>query len=101
MTTTLTTVGKRGTIVIPKAIREACGFYEGTRVEISSENNTVLIVPAQTRTRLDENFDRMRDILKARGVTLEMALATLTELKETHAGKQRSGTSIRSEHARE
>ena len=33
------------------------------------------------RTKLDDNFDEARAILKANGVTLEMAMAKLLELR--------------------
>lgn len=84
MTTTIT-VGKRGTIVIPKAMRDRCQFDEGKQVDVSLENNTIVITPSvHTRTRLDENFDKMRSVLEEKGVTLEMALAKLREIKQAH-----------------
>jgi len=76
------TMGKRGTIVIPKAIRDACKLDEGTSLEISLEDKTIVLMPSiTTRTRMDENFDAARSILETNGVTLEMALAKLTEIK--------------------
>lgn len=76
------TVGKRGTIVIPKAIREACQLEEGASLDILLEDKTIVLMPSiTTRTRLDENFDAARSLLEANGVTLEMALAKLTEIK--------------------
>jgi AbrB family looped-hinge helix DNA binding protein len=83
--TTTVTIGKRGTIVIPKAMRDQCRMDEGRQVDVSMENNTIVIAPSlQTRTRLDENFDEMRSILAAKGVTLEMAMETLRDIKQTH-----------------
>ena len=74
MTTTIT-VGKRGTIVIPKAMRDQCRIDEGKQVDVSMENNTIVITASvHTRTRLDDNFDKMRSALEEKGVTLEMAL---------------------------
>ncbi len=82
MTTTLT-VGKRGTIVIPKAMRTQCKLDEGARIEVSLENNSIVLTPSvQTRTRLDENFDEMRAILTRNGVTLESAIQTLREMRQ-------------------
>ncbi len=84
MTTTIK-VGKHGTIVIPKAMRTQCKLGEGSRVDISLEDNTIVLLPSvQTRTRLDENFDEMRDILTNKGVTLETAMQTLQELRQGH-----------------
>lgn len=76
------TMGKRGTIVIPKAIRDACKLGEGASLDVSLEDKAIVLTPSiTTRTRLDENFDAARSILEANGVTLEMALAKLTEIK--------------------
>ena len=75
--------GKRGTLVIPKAIRDECGIDEGSKVDISFENNTIVIVPSvHTRTRMDDNFDAARALLESKGVTLEMAMAKLREIKQ-------------------
>ncbi|MGI4787634.1 MAG: AbrB/MazE/SpoVT family DNA-binding domain-containing protein [Janthinobacterium lividum] len=80
------TMGKRGTIVIPKTIRDECNLAEGTKIDVSLENNTIVLLPSvSTRTRLDESFDEARTILEANGITLEMAMAKLLELKaESH-----------------
>ncbi len=84
MVTTLK-VGKRGTIVIPKAMRDQCRMEEGKQIDVSLENNTIVLAPSvQTRTRLDENFDQMRAILTSQGVTLEMAMERLREIKQVH-----------------
>lgn len=81
MTTTLT-VGKRGTIVIPKAMRTECKMEEGAQVEVSLENNTIVLSPSvHTRTRLDENFDEMRAILTSHGATLETAMEALYKMR--------------------
>ncbi len=81
MTTTVT-VGKRGTIAIPKAMRAQCKLEDGAQVEVSLENNTIVLSPSvQTRTRLDENFDQMRAILTRKGVTLESAMQALREMR--------------------
>ena len=81
MTTTLT-VGKRGTIVIPKAMRTECKMEEGAQVEVSLENNTIVLSPSvHTRTRLDENFDEMRAILTSHGATLETAMEALYRMR--------------------
>jgi AbrB family looped-hinge helix DNA binding protein len=76
------TVGKRGTIVIPKQIRTQCHMEEGAELEVSMVNNVITLTPSiYTRTRLDENFDSMREILTANGVTLESAMAALREMR--------------------
>lgn len=81
MTTTLT-VGKRGTIVIPKAMRTECKMEEGAQIEVSLENNTIVLSPSvHTRTRLDENFDEMRAILTSHGATLETAMEALYKMR--------------------
>lgn len=65
------TMGKRGTLVIPKAIREECKLVEGTKVDISLEDKVIVLLPSiTTRTRMDDNFDEARAILSASGVTL-------------------------------
>lgn len=77
------TMGKRGTIVIPKTIRDECNLAEGTKIDVSLENNAIVLLPSvTTRTRLDESFDEAQAILKSNGVTLEMAMAKLLELKQ-------------------
>jgi len=76
------TMGKRGTIVIPKPIRDECNLAEGTRIDVSLENNAIVLLPSlNTRTRMDDNFDEARAILESKGVTLEMALAKLQEIR--------------------
>ncbi len=81
MTTTLT-VGKRGTIVIPKAMRTQCKMEDGAQIEVSLENNTIVLSPSvHTRTRLDENFDEMRAILTRHGATLETAMEALYQMR--------------------
>ena len=83
MTTTVT-VGKRGTLVLPKRIRDKCKIDEGSKLDIVMDDNVIVIMPStQTRTRLDENFDKARELLLSNGVTLEMALAELTRIKHT------------------
>ena len=75
-------MGKRGTIVTPKTIRDKCNLAEGTKIDVSLENNAIILLPSvSTRTRLDECFDEARAILKDNGVTLEMAMAKLLEMK--------------------
>jgi AbrB family looped-hinge helix DNA binding protein len=74
------TVGKRGTIVIPKAIRTACKMDEGAQVEVNVADHAIVITPSiYARTEMDDNFDKMREILVKRGVTLEGAMQTLRE----------------------
>ena len=86
------TMGKRGTIVIPKAIRDECKLAEGTKIDVSLENQAIVLMPSvNTRTRLDENFDEARTILGARGVTLEMALAKLTQIKAHSEQAEKAG----------
>lgn len=76
------TMGKRGTLVIPKAIRDECKLMEGTKIDISLDDKAIILLPSiNTRTRMDDNFDEARAILSAKGVTLEMALAELTRIK--------------------
>jgi len=76
------TMGKRGTLVIPKAIRDECKLTEGTKIDISLDDKAIILLPSiNTRTRMDDNFDEARAILSAKGVTLEMALAKLTQIK--------------------
>lgn len=83
--TTQITVGKRGTLVIPKPIRLECGIDEGSQVDISTENNVIVIMPSlMTRTRIDENFDKAKSLLESKGVTLEMAMAKLREIKQSN-----------------
>ncbi len=77
------TMGKRGTVVIPKTIRDACNLGEGAKMDVSLEENTIVLLPSiTTRTRMDENFDEARAILASKGVTLEMALERLVEIKK-------------------
>ena len=76
------TMGKRGTLVIPKAIRDECKLTEGTKIDISLDDKAIILLPSiNTRTRMDDNFDEARAILSVKGVTLEMALAKLIQIK--------------------
>ena len=76
------TMGKRGTLVIPKAIRDECKLMEGTKIDISLDDKAIILLPSiNTRTRMDDNFDEARAILSAKAVTLEMALTELTRIK--------------------
>jgi AbrB family looped-hinge helix DNA binding protein len=78
----IVTVGKRGTIVIPKQMRTQCHVDEGTELDVSVSDNVIMLSPSiHTRTRLDENFDSMRATLMAKGVTLESAMDALRELR--------------------
>lgn len=80
---TTLTVGKRGTIVIPKAMRTQCKMEEGAQVDVTLENNMIVLSPSvHVRTRLDENFDQMRATLTAKGVTLESAMQALHEMRQ-------------------
>ena len=91
------TMGKRGTIVIPKTIRDECNLAEGTKIDVSLENNAIVLMPSMsTRTRLDECFDEAREILQANGVTLEMAMAKLLELKQEEHRRQEAEADGRS-----
>ena len=81
------TVGKRGRITIPKALREQCHMDEGAQVEVSVENNTLVLTPSvHCRTRLDENLDEMRAMLTEKGVTQEAAMQALREARNTPVG---------------
>ena len=91
------TMGKRGTIVIPKTIRDECNLAEGTKIDVSLENNTIVLLPSiSTRTRMDDNFDEIRAILEDSGVTLEMAMAKLLETKAQGDLPQEAGADERS-----
>ena len=86
------TMGKRGTIVIPKAIRDECNLVEGTKIDVSLENNAIVLLPSiSKRTRMDDNFDEARAILEAKGVTLEMALAKLQEIRAQSIAVEEAG----------
>ena len=55
---------------------------EGAQVDIHAADKAVVITRSiHTRTEMDDNFDKMREILIKRGVTLEGALETLRELR--------------------
>jgi len=76
------TVGKRGTIVIPKQMRTQCHMDEGVELDVTVVDNAIVLSPSiHTKSRLDENFDRMRGLLTAKGVTLESAMNVLRELR--------------------
>lgn len=86
------TMGKRGTIVIPKTIRDECNLVEGTKIDVSLENNAIVLLPSiSKRTRMDDNFDEARAILEAKGVTLEMALAKLREIRAQSIAVEEAG----------
>lgn len=47
------TVGTKGQVVIPKAIRERLGIRPGDRVEFAVEDDAVRVVPAEAADLLD------------------------------------------------
>ncbi len=76
-------VGKRGSVVIPKQIRTECNIDEDTELDFHVHNNVIVITRAsRKKSRMDENFDRMRSELDRKGVTLELALETLYEMRK-------------------
>lgn len=75
-------VGKRGTVVIPQPIRAQFHVEEGSELDFSIHNNVIVVVPAKRkRSRMDDNFDKIRGSLEQKGVTLEMALDKLYEMR--------------------
>ena len=68
-----------------------CKLTEGTKIDISLDDKAIVLLPSiNTRTRMDDNFDEARAILSAKGVTLEMALAELTQIKARSEQNQES-----------
>ena len=64
-------------------MRDHCQFNEGSKVDIIMEDNTIMILPSVTaRTRMDNNFDSVRQLLQDNNITLEVALAKLLEIKQ-------------------
>jgi AbrB family looped-hinge helix DNA binding protein len=56
------TVGKRGTVVIPKQIRTQCRVEEGAKLEFSVYNNVMIVTQVMRKgSRIGENFDQMRN----------------------------------------
>ena len=85
-------IKSRGQLTIPKKIREASHFEEGSVVSILPVGDSLIITPK--RLELDEARRQMKKLLKASGLTIEELVAGIDEerealFKETYGAKKK------------
>jgi antitoxin component of MazEF toxin-antitoxin module len=75
-------VGRRREVVLPKKLCDELAITPGSKIDVSVANNVMTIVRSlRTRTKMDDDFDRVRDSYLADGVTLEDMMKTLAEIR--------------------
>lgn len=75
------TVGSHGEVIIPKAVRDQLNLKKGSKVDYGFANNMMtLCAPITTRTKMDDEFDRIRDSYLADGITLDTMMSSLQEI---------------------
>ena len=78
-------VGRKGYIVLPKAIRELVGIKEGDRLIVKVEGGSIILEPEvnvnvnELRRRLEEHWRRIGVYVKARPKLGELASVSLEE----------------------
>ena len=73
-------VAKRGTITLPKLLRDRYNIREGDDLTLLDLGGTFVITPV--RSEIDALADRVREALQAQGETLESMLHTLREERD-------------------
>jgi AbrB family looped-hinge helix DNA binding protein len=73
-------VAKRGTITLPKSLRDQYHIQEGDGLTLLDLGG-VFVLSRET-SQVDELADRIGDTLRERGETLESMLATLREERD-------------------
>ena len=79
-------VGKRGTVTLPKPLREAYGIREGDDLTLLDLGGVFVLHPR--RSEVDEIADRISAALLERGETLESMLQTLREERNRDYAEQ-------------
>jgi len=74
-------VGRRRTIVIPKAIAEALGIDEGSRLKLEVKNNIIILKPIPDAIQLSLRGEKIARI------TLEELEAESIGQQKRHIGK--------------
>jgi AbrB family looped-hinge helix DNA binding protein len=82
METETTKIGKRGTIVIPAALRRKYGFEEGSLVVAEAQEQGVLLRPAVTLPLERYTPERKAEFLLNNAVTSEDYQWALKEIKK-------------------
>ena len=70
-------VAKRGTITLPKALRDKYQIREGDRLTLLNLDGVFVL--SRGRSQVDELADQIGDALREQGETLESMLAVLRE----------------------
>ncbi len=79
------TIGTHGEVVISKSVRDQLGLHKGTKIDYVFSNNMFTICPSKgARTKMDDDFDRLRDAYLANNITLDHVMASLNQLYETN-----------------
>ena len=73
-------VAKRGTVTLPKALRDRYGIREGDDLSLLDLGGIFVLNPA--RSRVDELADRISEALQQEGESLESMLQTLREERD-------------------
>lgn len=73
-----------GRIVIPKEIRRACSWEEGTPIEIVPDGETIVLQPYGDNQRLEYLFNELIGLMEERGLDDKESLLRkmMEELKE-------------------
>jgi len=75
MKTTLA-IGTHGEVVIPKPIRDELNLTKGSKIDLFYSDNVITFVPSiSARTKMDDDFDRVRQSFLNDGVTAADMLA--------------------------
>ena len=73
-------VSKRGTVTLPKSLREQYGIREGDDMSLLDLGGVFVLVPA--RSQIDEMADRLSEALLEKGESLESMLKALRDERE-------------------
>ena len=79
-------VAKRGTITLPKALRDQYQIKEGDSLTLLDLDGVFVL--ARGRSKVDELADKIGDALRKEGESLESMLAVLREERERVIAEQ-------------
>ena len=82
MTVATTKIGKRGTVVIPAAIRRKYGFEEGSRLIVEARSEGLLLRPVVTLPVEIYTPERKAEFLLNNAVTHDDYVAAIEEVRK-------------------
>lgn len=82
MTVETTKIGKRGTVVIPAAIRRKYGFEEGSRLIVEARSEGLLLRPVVTLPVEIYTPERKAEFLLNNAVTHDDYVAAIEEVRK-------------------